>query len=697
MYPRGRSRDISPVALARQASEERRRSSISMTHYPLPSDPEKDTLSRFYLSPLSLSPSPATTPLTLTPPDPVPLRAHPRARVVRSDNSHAPIDPHDSLFSAQVVSPQPLTCPARSQVSLSLPSSPLIEKSATQVEAVKRARDQARAKRRYETLARAEQVFVTTLERSRRERGAALRLRAREGDELKERERVKHELSKLEQERDCRRSANYTPPIHRSSFRVLARAPPLSPPTPQQSQVVYTFPVPSASSTNSSPMRQRQGSMKARLAHATLAGPSASNPRSVSFDDIRSCMGTVLFPVAHGESVSGKTRREFELLGTLLEAVRWEEGERWQRKDRVDSWTSQVPETVPECEACASASLSHDTFSAPSSQTTLLSSDPSTTSILITSRPISWLSFSSRKSTFSVTTAQTSPPSTTDGIPPISDLPTPQHSCGCATGQTFVAVDVNDSPLGLGAEASPAPEPATASVNTLQGPPHRCTRKRTLSTWTWRTMQSSVSSVLSAAARLQQAYVTATIATLTPTDYTQSEASSSRSRSSSGSPSDYAGRPPSGWRVERSDIAKFTSTTSHAEGNVLPYLVFDLVELESVRRSPSSTPELPRYVPARDSMSSESPTSQSMTISPSYYNADRHIFNANPVHLLSRAQINSWRFRGAPGEMPVQVFCRPELYYRLESGSGTAQEARGGSALKWGWRVVWDTDDSMAC
>jgi hypothetical protein len=676
-----------------------------MTHYPLPSDPEKDTLSRFYLAPLSSSPSPATTPLTLTPPDPVPLRAHPRARVVHSDNSHAPIDPHDSLFSAQVVSPQPLAYPARSQVSSSLPSSPLMEKSATQVEAVKRARDQARAKRRYETLARAEQVFVTILERSRRERGAALRLRARQEDELKERERVKHELAKLEQDRDRRRSANYTPPIHRSSFRVLARAPPSSPPTPQQSQVadqfVYTLPVPSASSsTNSSPMRQRQGSMKARLAPAAFAGPNTNNPRSVSFDDIRSCMGTVLFPVAHGESVLGKTRREFELLGTLLEAVHWEEGERLQRRDRIDSWTSPVPETVPECDACASASLSHNTFSAPSSQTLLPSSDSSTTSILITSRPISWLSFSSRKSTFSITTAQTSPPSTTDSLPSISDLPTPQHSCGCATGQTFVAVDVNDSPLGLGAEASPAPEPAATSVNTFQGPSHRCTRKRTLSTWTWRTMQSSVSSVLSAAARLQQAYVTATIATLTPTDYTQSEASSSRSRSSSssGSPSNYARRPPSGWRVERSDVAKFTSTASLAEGKVNPYLVFDLVELESIHRSPTSTtPDLPRYVPARDSMSSDSPTSQPMTISPSYCNADRHIFNANPVHLLSRAQINSWRFRGAPGEMPVQVFCRPELYYRLESGSGTAREVRGGSALKWGWRVVWDTDDSMEC
>ena len=281
----------------------------------------------------------------------------------------------------------------------------------------------------------------------------------------------------------------------------------------------------------------------------------------------------------------------------------------------------------------------------------------------------------------------------TDCLPSISDLPAPQHSCGCATGQTFVAIDVNDSPLGLGAEASPAPEPAAAGVNALQGPPHRYTRKRTLSTWTWRAMQSSMSSVLSAAARLQQAYVTATIATLTVTDYTQSEASSSQSRSSSGSPSDYAERAPSGWRVERSDVAKFTSTTSHAEGNAFPYLVFDLVELEGIHRCPT-TPELPRYAPARDTMSSDSPTSQSMTISPSYYNADRHIFNANPVHLLSRAQINSWRFRGAPGEMPVQAFCRPELFYRLESGSGTAREARGGSALKWGWRVVWD---SMEC
>ena len=697
MYPRGRSRDVSPVALARQASEERRRNRISiMDHYPLPSDPEKRTLSHFYLVPTSSSPSPATTPFALTPPDSVPP---PRARVVHSDSSHAPIDPRESLFTAQVVNPQPLPHPVRSQVSSSLPSSTfLVEKPPPRAEAVQRAREQARAKCRYETLARAEQVFATVLERSRHERVSALRLRAR--DELNERERVTPELEKREPEKDRRRSANYISPIYRPSFRVLARAPPSSP-TPQQLQVAdrftYTFPVPSAcSSTNSAPMRQRQGSIKTRLGLTPLTDPDATNPRSVSFDDVRASMGSVLFPIAHGESVSGKTRRESELLGTLLEAVRWEVGERWQRSGRVDAWTSRVPETVPECEACASASLSLEGFSAPSSQPLLPSSGASaTTSISITSRPISWLSFSSRKSTFSVTTAQTASPLATNCLSSISDRPTPRHSCGCTTGQSFVAVDVNDTPLGIGTEPSPPPVPSAASADTCQVPPHQRTRKGSLSARTWLAMQSSVSSMLSAAARIQQAYVMAQIATLTATDYAEYERS--LSRSSSESSLECARCPPSGWRVQQSDVAKFASTASYPEANVVPYLIIDLVELDSIHRSPTSKFELPRHVPAEDPMSPDSPISRSMTIPPTYYNADRHIFNANPLHLLSQAQINSWRFRGAPGAMPAQVFCRPELFCRLEPGSGALPKSRGGSSLKWSWRVVWDTNDSVEC
>jgi hypothetical protein len=698
MYSRGRSTDISPVALARQASEERRRNTISiMAHYPLPSaPPEKHNLNRFYLTSPSSSPSPSTTPFALTPPDPAPLRAHPRARVVHSQSSHAPIDPHESLFMTQVINPQPLPYPARSQVSLPLPSSSLGEKSPPQIEAAQRARDQASTKCRYETLARAEQIFATILERSRHERVAALRLRARQEDELQERERVIHELEKLEQQRDRRRSANYTPPTHRASFRVFARVSPSSP-TPQQVRVAdhftYPFPVPSASpSTNSAPMRQRQGSTKSRLKLAAFTTPNATNPRSVPFDDVRASMGGVLFPIAHAESLPGNTRRGSESLGTLLEAVRWEEGERWQRRDRVDAWTSRVPETVPECEACASASLSLDGFSASSSQRLLPSSGVSTTtSISIASRPISWLSFSSRKSTSSITTLQTCP------LVSSSDRPTPQHSCGCATGQSFVAVDVNDTPLGIDTQPSPAPVPAAASLDICQGLPHQRARKTSLSVRTWCAMQSSVSSILSAAARIQQAYVAATVATLTATDYTPYERSSSSSRSSSESSPDYTRLPPSGWRAQQSDVAKFTSTASYTERNTIPYVVFDLVELESMRRSPTPTPQLPRYVPAEDTMSPHSPNFQSMAIPPTYYNADRQIFNANPVHLLSRAQINSWRFRGAPGAMPAQVFCRPELFYRLEPGSGTLREARGGSTLKWGWRVVWDTDDSVEC
>lgn len=700
MHLRGRSRDVSPVALARQASEERRRNRTSiMSCYPLPNDPEKHTLSHLYLSSSSPSSSPATTPFTLTPPDPAPLRARPRPRVAQ-DSSHAPIDPREPPFTTQVINPQPLRYPVQSQLSPPLPPSPLVGKPALSDESVQRAHEQARAKRRYETLARAEQIFATILERSRRERSAVLLLRAQQEDQLIGRERVTREFERLEHERDRRRSINYLSHAHRTGFRVLARVPPPNP-TSQQRQVpdrfTYTFPIPSTSLANLAPIHQQQEAMKTRLSLAVLTSPNSANTHSVSFDDIRASMANALFPVSHGEPASGRTRRESELLGTLLDPVRREEGERWHLNGRVNVWTSRVPEVVPECEACALTSLSLDGFSSPFPQTPSFSSDASTsTSISVASRPISWLSFGSRKltsSSINAAPAQT-PPSMTNYLLSTSGRPIPQHSCGCIRGQSFVAVDINDSPLGTGAELFPTPLPSAANVNTYQESAHSRARKASFSTRTWFAMQSSVTSVLSIATRLQHVYVTATVATPTATHYTQD--APTFAHSSSETSLGYARRLPSGWRAQRSDVAKFTSTAPHADRDAVPYIVFHLVELEGTHRFSSPTLTSSRDpLASQDYISPLAPTSPSVTIPPTYYDADRHIFNANPLHLLSRAQINSWRFRGAPGAMPAQVFYRPELFYRLEPAGRSLREAKGGSALKWGWRVVWDIDDHV--
>jgi hypothetical protein len=695
MHPRGRSRDVSSVALARQAYEERRRNEtifMSMSHYP-PSDPEKHTLGRFYNSPPSLSSSPAPTSLLLTPPDPVPLRTLPPTRVVPLDSSHAPLDPRETTFRAQVINPQPLPCSAPSRLSSLLPSNPLAEKSALQVDAVHRAREQAREKCRYETLARAEQLFATVLKRSRRERLAAHLLRTQQEDELKERERVTREFKRLEHERDRRRPVNNISHVQRSGFRVLARVP--SPiPTTQQRQTpdrfFYPFPIPSTSPTKSAPLRQHQGGMRTRSDLAALTSPTATNARSVSFDDIRASMGNSLFPIAHGESVSGKTRRESELLGTLLDPVHWEDGERWSQAGRVNAWASRLPETVPECEACASATLSLDCFSARSPQTPWFPSDASvSTSTSTTSRPISWLSFGSRKSTSSIDTARTTVPPTISCLPSAPGL-TPRHSYGCTRGQSFVAVDLDDCPLGAGVERFSEPVLSAASVNTNQGSAHRRMRKASFSARTWLAVQSSV---LSAAAFLQHVRVARTAATHTATDNTR--VAPTFVRSTSETMSGYAGRPPSGWRAQRSDVTKFTSSAPNTDRDAVPYLVFHLVEIESVHRFSPSTPQPPRNLSAQDHIPPHPSASPSTVIPSTYYDAERHIFNANSLHLLSRAQINSWRFRGAPGAMPAQVFCRPELFYRLEPAGGSLRETKGGSALKWGWRVVWDTDDRM--
>jgi hypothetical protein len=257
-----------------------------------------------------------------------------------------------------------------------------------------------------------------------------------------------------------------------------------------------------------------------------------------------------------------------------------------------------------------------------------------------------------------------------------------------------VAVDLDDSPLGTGTKQLLAPVPSTESVNTSQGPTHRRQRKASLSARTWLAMQSSVTSVLSAAASLQHVRVTRTVETLTATNCTKVAPTINRSPSETSS--GYEGPLPSGWRAQRNDVTTFTSSAPHADVISVPYLVFHLVETENTRRS-CFTPPLSRDLPAQDFPPSHTSTSPSTTIPSTYYDADRHIFNANPLHLLSRAQINSWRFRGAPGAMPAQVHCRPELFYRLEPASGSLWETKGGSALKWGWRVVWDTDDPMEC
>jgi hypothetical protein len=444
---------------------------------------------------------------------------------------------------------------------------------------------------------------------------------------------------------------------------------------------------------NSALTHQQQGSMRTRLGLAALTSPNTSNTRRVSFDDIRASMGNVLFPITHGESTSGRTRRESELLGTLLEPVRWEEGERWLPTDRVNAWPSRVLDTVPECEACASASLSLDGFSPSSLQTPSLTSGVSTsTSTSIASRPISWLSFGSRKSTSLINAAQTTPSSTISCFPSVSSHPNPQHSCGCARGQSFLAVDVNDSPLGTGTKTLPVPVLSAANVNSDQGPAKPRARKTNFLTRTWAAMQSPVTSLSSAAVRLQQAYVIATAVTLTATDVSQNVPTTLHS--SSETSSGYSGRPPSGLRVQRSDVAKFTSTALHEDRDAVPYVVFYLIELEGMHKFPALEP---RDRPAHGPVTPHSPASSSASIPPSYHDADRHIFNANQLHLLSRAQINSWRFRGAPGAMPAQVFCRPELFYRLEPAGSSLREPKGKSSLKWSWRIVWDTGDPAEC
>ena len=662
MYSRGRSKDVSPVALARQASEERRRNSTSiMAHYPLPTISDNSS-SPFFVPPPSSSPSPPASSFAFTPPDPTPLPSHSRTCVVHIDDSYAPIDPHQSS-SAQVINLEPLRHSVQPHLSFSLP--PLGEKSAFRVKGTQRERDRARAKRRYETLARAEQVFATVLARSRRERLGAVVLRTHEPKEREQRER------------DNRRPNSCRIPAHATHATPTSQQRPAT-----TDRFTYSFPVPSTSSVPSStPVRQQHGGLKSRLGLTAMSNTKATNARSVSFDDIRASMGGVLFPTAPGDTATSKTRRESELLGTLLEAVRWEEGERWQQRVRVKASTLLLPELTFECGACASAPLPLDGLSL--SALSLPSGGFVSTSASTASRPVSWLSFGSRKSTPSITTAQTTPLSAIKELPPFTDRHTPQRSCGCGRGQNLMAVDVNDTPLGSTVEPSPTPTPSMTSVNTYHGPSHQRARKTNPSMRTW--LASSVTSMLSAASRLQQVYITATMATFVSTDY-YPHGQMLEVSSAVGAPSEYSTRPPYGWRAQHDDVAKFISGTLSANQVTVPYLVFHLLELERIHRSHPPVANSPINGQAQNSTSISTSTPAA---------ADRHIFNANRVHLLSLAQINSWRLQGAPGVTPTRPFYRPELFYRIESGGGSSRDVRGGSPLKWGWQVVWDAEGNV--
>ncbi|KAI0068009.1 hypothetical protein BV25DRAFT_1818364 [Artomyces pyxidatus] len=636
MFPRGRSRTISPVALARQASEERQRTReavASIQHYTptytLPRDPEKCSAPRFLRpSEPSTSPSPVTTPLALTPPDPAPLHTR-RPRTLRVDDVHAPIDPRVPPPSSSFSTPPSTPPTAKPKF---LPPQP--EASTSTAEADARAR---RAKQRYAALSRAESAFAAVLARTRHERIAVLLSRARAEEERKDRERAR--VSAPRQLYTARGAPTY---------RVLAKPQP----QPQEpDRFTYAFPVAPSHS-------QRQGSPRTRVALAALTDPHAVNTRAVPFKDVRASLHGALFPEIPRDAVRDKSGKEAELLGVLLEAVRWQAEERWLAKGKAPE-RHIIREDTQECEACIVEFASSFSSSASSSVTASASTS-------YVSRPTSWLSFaSSRKSSSALSTAQTTPASTHKQSSPLAAAlhsltlqsaqttphatPVHRHSCNRARAQCFVAVDLDDSPLGAGASNSPTStytQPLVTGVARSQTSPQK---------GAWR-------AVLAVAAHIQHAYVSATLASLNSSDYASPE------RSPSPSP------PPNPLRgVAKADVAQFLGAR---EISHTPYAVLELREV--VADAP------PAPVKTAASFPFVGPEAPGMA-------RPRPVENSR--YLMSRALANSRRARGAAGQgqAVVQMFYAPE---RVLGVGWDVHQGQRSSALRWGWRVACGDGDA---
>lgn len=352
MLARGRSTEISPVALARRASDERRKQmSLQVLTYDPPSSkrtrPSSQNSSRTVTlrprdsiiakaagpsralasSPPSTSattfssPSTCSTPLEpCTPPDHDSPCDHINPyHTVQGDTRTVYIvsDPRRasgskgklrdlSLSPSPSISLSPSPSPPRYH-----PVAPPPTPSPEEVKA-RELRLRADAKRK-QVLANAERVWEEILTTSRRDKAKIIMERARLEEERKEREHMLKEAERIDQDRQ-RRAHAYG---GQSWARLNLRSHPIPPRTkPKDESFTYAFPKPKTSMT--APTASVSNSVSAlarptpastsktrRQLAALLAPPShapSSNPRIIPFKVVLSSMNGPLFPPSETES-----------------------------------------------------------------------------------------------------------------------------------------------------------------------------------------------------------------------------------------------------------------------------------------------------------------------------------------------------------------------------------------------------------
>ncbi|KAI0035133.1 hypothetical protein K488DRAFT_83338 [Vararia minispora EC-137] len=706
--PRGRSRTVSPVAIAREASQERL--AIQARLAAMPSDPEKHALASFTTH-RRTDPSPSLTPGPRTPPDnhvlPSPVASSKakilqpvaaRALVVHVENpdtAHAPLNPYCAAPQSHIRPFPPAHAHTYSSPPSRLPTTPAKRPSPARAiistkPAPSAAPGPSSSVSRSQTsrrLAIAESAFSDARSRSRRERIAALTARGIAEEAALERERLAREAA----ERDARRTSVCKTPNHpRQALAYTSRQqtlphmratqPPLLAPivpynpirralsdrgsAASEIEFTYAFPVPAAKLGQWN-ARAQKGSPRTRRALQELLEP-APNPRAVPFEDVLLAMRGALFAEPDEDARSplpswaGHRRRSRDVLTEdarrkHYDALMAPPGPPPKKTRRADD--DRVPQDR-DCAACSAAwqrslaSLSPPSTPALSPTSSAGSSPRSAHSVLAT--PRSWLPLS--------LFGREPPVPPTPKTPPLpkEEPEELRHSCGRPQAQCFVAVDVDDSPLG---QPSSLPAPLSASPSTpLPAPAAQQQQQQQKK----KSLLAPVSRLLASAVHMHEAYVQATLMSVA----LSADASASRLVPSP------AAFHPHGVCAADVRASGLGAPLSAAE----PYLLraLDDMRLLLPPHQSSYTHDL--------TLDTRPPTYPFFL--PSYAPGPRCRPIAHPAHLRASALLNARRAR----ECGTSMGLLPERMLGVACdvhGAG----GRAGSALRKGWRVVWEDDE----
>lgn len=493
---RGRSRQVSHTALARQASEERRvppHRSIVPRAQPLslpehPSSNEKSALVSDF-KPITV-PSPARVIISEKPiTTPAPLKAPSRPTLVATtspppltsasmspDYYDSPPSPPQSLVDQVHVAYALDDIHLAKVLLLRLKGIKVTSDDDPRIAAVKdedfdfcfvphgrlmddedekRLLERQKAelemieeKRREDRLKACERIWVQEKRRLREATELARRKRELEAKQAEERVRIRKEKAE-------------------AAFAERRRATRPRTPVPQRSVVLYKIATPPSSSSRASesfvydvmvapvrPIPSRTTSLKSIT--STPSKPKSTSPfsrplfddsRAVLFSDVLASMQGPLFPpqrrpispISSSQSQDRRRRRDAELLDSLLKVVEWEEDERRRRKgkgpERPLVQRKNSNKSVIACAACSSPSSSSSSPSSSSSSS--LSPTPSRRS---------WLSFSSVSSSASTaaTTPSTSPAWLDKSTSPIRKRP---NSWFGAPSSNHMSLSISTPPL----------------------------------------------------------------------------------------------------------------------------------------------------------------------------------------------------------------------------------------------------------